>query len=248
VVTVYDFMYERYRSGPARLIHSRQKRRSLERADIISCISSFTRDEVLEFCPSVDPARLQVVPLGVDTDQFYPDPQRIDSQLASAVLFVGMRRGYKQFNLAVQALRMLPQLELGVVGDKVDVVERTMLDRYLPNRWREFGAVPTQRLRQLYSSVYALILPSDCEGFGLPVLEAMACGCPVVAANRASLPEVGGSAGIYAWEQRPEAYSEALATLESNAQRSQSAEAGLARVRCFSWSKTIRLTKELYEP
>lgn len=247
VVTAYDFMYERYRKGPASWIHAIQKRRSLERADIISCISSFTRDEVLEFCPRVDGSRLHVVPLGVDTNIFYHDKQTGDEALSQIVLYVGLRGGYKRFDLAVKAVgAACVRLTLGIIGPVLNKDERDFLNTTLGNRWQYFGAVSTLRLRQLYSSAYALIFPSDCEGFGLPVLEAMACHCPVVAANRASLPEIGGNAALYAPEQRVDDFAEALNLLKQHSLRQCLIRRGETRVSMYTWTNTFNKTQALY--
>ena len=248
VVTAYDFIYERYRKGSARWIHSLQKRRSLERADVIPCISKFTRDDVLQFFPQIDPSRLHIVPLGVDTDTFYPDPQEMDKWLKNTVLFVGQRNGYKRFDLAVNAMRVIErQFILGIVGPQLSADEQELLNRVLAGRWQYFGAVSSNRLRQLYSSVYALLFPSECEGFGLPMLEAMACNCPVVAARRASLPEVGGDAALYAQDQHPDDYSEILKILTDDSLRSMLVDAGASRAKQFSWMETCRMTRELYK-
>jgi mannosyltransferase len=248
VVTAYDFMYERYRKGPARWVHTLQKRRSLERADVISCISAFTRDDVLEFFPHIDPARLRVVPLGVDTDTFFPDRKPDDAPLAQTVLFVGQRGGYKRFDLAMDAVRAAQApLRLGIVGPELSAEERSLLDSTLGRRWQHFGPVSSSRLRELYSSAYALLFPSDCEGFGLPVLEAMACHCPVVAAHRASLPEVGGNAALYAKEQRTDDYAQALCQLSVHEVRARLIADGMRRIDQFTWAQTCRKTQELYQ-
>jgi mannosyltransferase len=248
VVTAYDFMYERYRKGPARWIHTQQKQRSLERADVISCISAFTRDDVMEFFPHIDPARLRVVPLGVDTDVFYQDPKIEDAGLSHTVIFVGLRGGYKRFDLAVEAVRAADTpLSLGIVGPALSNGERSHLNDALGGRWQYFGSVPSSRLRELYSSAYALVFPSDCEGFGLPVLEAMACHCPVVAARRASLPEVGGNAALYAAEQRAEDFADALDRLANTSLRQQLVSAGAERISQFTWALTCHKTQELYQ-
>lgn len=246
VVTAYDFMYERYRSGPALWIHSWQKRRSIERADAVLCISEFTRTELLEFYPMIDPLKLTVIPLGIDTNAFYPDRQSQDSSLERTVLFVGVRTGYKRFELALSAVRSLPKLNLGLIGPPLTSEETSALDAGVPGRWHHFGSVSSARLRELYSSAYALIFPSDCEGFGLPVLEAMACGCPVVASSRGSLPEVGGMAALYASRQEPDEYANVLNALEEPTIRTEVIANGYAQIKLFSWSNTIDLTRQVY--
>lgn len=244
LVSVYDFTYERYRGGLARHVHSWQKLSSIREADAVLCISAATRQDVLEFCPSVDPACVHVVPLGVDTTTFHPD--RVSHAGGDIVLFVGQRQGYKRFDLAVEALVQLPMLRLGIVGPALTAQERQSLVDRLGTRWQAYGPVDSDRLRQLYSSAFAFIFPSDYEGFGLPVLEAMACACPVVAAARSSLPEVGGPAALYATEQRADDYAGALQQLFDRTARDRLVADGLQRARLFDWANTFEQTLEHY--
>lgn len=245
IVSVYDFTYERYGAGLARIVHSKQKITSIMRADAVLCISESTRRDVLEFCPKVDPSKLHVIELGVDVEMFY---QEIcdNAALEKTVLFVGRRGGYKRFDLAVEAVRESPRLSLGVVGPALTHEERRLLQRRLGVRWHEYGPVSNADLRKLYSSAFAFIFPSDYEGFGLPILEAMACGCPVVAAGLSSFPEVGGTAAYYAERQNGEAYADALRTLDSISIREEAIRRGMMRVGEFHWLQTFKKTKAVY--
>ncbi len=245
IVSAYDFTYERYRSGLARYVHATQKLASLRRADAVLCISHSTKRDVLEFCPGIDPAKLHVTHLGVDTGVFFPDVPK-NAGHETTVLFVGQRTGYKRFDLAADAVRQCPRLRLGIVGPALTGAERDMVRATLGSRWHEFGAVGTAELRRLYSSVFAFMFPSDYEGFGLPVLEAMACGCPVVAANASSLPEVGAGAACYVAEQRADAYASILYALSDSARREALVRAGIARAAEFPWSKTFEQTLSVY--
>jgi len=246
VVTVYDFIYERYVHGPARWVHTWQKLRSIRRADAVLCISGATRDDVLRHAPDVDPAKVHVVYLGVDTQSFHP-VAAAGAARDNRVLYVGQRAGYKRFDLAVEAMAQCPDLTLDIVGPPLSAEETARLESRLHGRWHLHGSVPGARLRELYSTAFAFIFPSDYEGFGLPILEAMACGCPVVAAHTASLPEVGGDAAVYAREQRPGAYAEALLALQGSPSARQAAiEAGLRRVQRFSWDRTFDETLAAY--
>jgi len=245
VVSAYDFTYERYRAGLARVIHSTQKLASIRRADAVLCISDSTRRDILEFCPGVDHTRLHVVYLGVDRDAFFPEVTS-PVEPRQTVLFVGQRGGYKRFDLAVAALRCSPRLSLGIVGPPLTQEERETLQENLGSRWVEHGPVNTPELRRLYSSAFAFVFPSDYEGFGLPMLEAMACGCPVVAADRSSLPEVGGTAALYAGRQEPDDYAAALHALHSAARRSDVICAGFQRIEAFAWTQTMNQTVAIY--
>ena len=111
----------------------------------------------------------------------------------------------------------------------------------------EFGFVQNNILRLLYSNAFALIYPSDYEGFGLPLLEAMACGCPVIASNLSSLPEVGGKAVIYANYQNEESYSLQLNKLLTSEYRNNLIKKGIFRSHLFTWEKTFQMHLNLYE-
>jgi mannosyltransferase len=246
VVTVHDFTYERYRTGLARFVHTKQKLASIRRADAVLCVSESTRRDVIEFCPGVDAAKLHVIHHGVDGKAFYQElagPSDADEQ---TVLFVGQRGGYKRFDLAVEAVRQSPRLSLGVVGPTLMEDERTHLQQRLGTRWHEFGPVSTSDLRRLYSSAFAFIFPSDYEGFGLPILEAMACGCPVVVAALSSLPEVGGNVAYYAESQSGESYASALGALDSVVVREVAVRGGIERAAEFDWLQTFQKTKAVY--
>lgn len=246
VVSVYDFTYERFVSGFSRHVHSKQKFGCIQRSDAVLCISESTRRDVIEFCPNVDPSILHVIHLGVDTRVFYPDQVGLKSVYDQTVLFVGQRLAYKRFDLAIEAVRASPRLTLGVVGPPLTAKERTLLSARLGFRWHELGPVPASELRRLYSSAFAFIFPSDYEGFGLPILEAMACGCPVVASSLSSFPEVGGTAAHYAEMQDGESYASKLSVLDLVDERQVSVRAGLARAAQFDWRHTFERTKAVY--
>lgn len=247
IVTVYDFIYERYATGPTRWVHSWQKLRSIQRADAVICISNSTREDVLNHARGINPDRVKVVYLGVDQSTFYPESACGNSVSEKMVLYVGQRGRYKRFDLAIDAVEMCQDLSLGIVGPTPTELETKLLNSKLPGRWYSFGSVSSSRLRLLYSNAFALIFPSDYEGFGLPILEAMACGCPVVAANNSSLPEVGGTAAIYAREQEPEMFAEALTQLKmSSNNRQATITAGLLQANKFTWGRTFRDTLSIY--
>jgi mannosyltransferase len=247
IVTVYDFIYERYATGPALWVHSMQKLRSIRRADAVICISNSTREDVLNYAPEIDPDKVKVVYLGVDQSIFYPEPACDNFVSEKMVLYVGQRGRYKRFDLAIEAVEMCHDLSLGIVGPTPTELETKLLNSKLPGRWYSFGSVTSSQLRLLYSKAFAFIYPSDYEGFGLPILEAMSCGCPVVAANNSSLPEVGGTAAIYASEQKPEMFAEALTHLNMSVNNRQSTiNAGLLQANKFTWARTFRDTLSIY--
>lgn len=244
VVTVYDFVYERYRKGFARMVHSAQKRAACRRADAVLCISVNTARDLIATYPEIDPAKVAVTLLGVDHANFFP-PEMPRTDLQNTVVFVGQRGGYKRFDLAVAAVA-LTDLRLAIVGASLGDAEIDLLDTSLPGRWSLLARVSDPELREIYAGCYAFLYPSDYEGFGLPILEAQACGAPAVVANLSSFPEVGGSAARYAAAQTPQAYAEQLLALGGGATRSEVTAAGLANAQLFSWDRTYALTTEAY--
>ena len=217
-----------------------------KRSDLILVISESTASCLKEMAPSLAD-RIVVVPLGVQYEHFGAPSKPPGGVNFPYVLFIGARTGYKRFDLAIEAIRRASiNFCLGIVGPPLNPTEILELNVKLGSRWRFFGSVSSSRLRELYSSVYALIFPSDCEGFGLPLLEAMACNCPVVAAGRASLPEVGGSAALYSDRQDPDEYTNALVSLGSPSLRMQHIYAGSRQAATFTWERTCALTQSLY--
>jgi mannosyltransferase len=247
VVTVYDFVYERFRTGLPRAVHSWQKGSAIRRADGVLCISENTRRDLLDLYPDVDPARVIVTPLGVAFDRFFPAPANEGNPaLADVVVFVGQRGGYKRFDRAVEGVSRVPSLRLGIVGNDLTGEETAFLDRHLARRWLWLGRAPDDALRRIYGSCFAFIYPSSYEGFGLPVLEAMACGCPVVTNRLSSLPEVAGDAALYSGSQAADGYAEQLSRLADSSLRARLIDAGLSRSRQFHWSRTISGTVQFY--
>lgn len=113
---------------------------------------------------------------------------------------------------------------------------------------RMLGYLTEETLSSLYQSAIGLVFPSWYEGFGLPVLEAMQCGCPVICSDRASLPEIGGEAPMYVDPASPESICEAMLSLEADPVRRESCRvAGQRRAQQFSWKRTALATLEFYE-
>jgi mannosyltransferase len=247
VVTAYDFIYERYSKGPRLWLHTHQKARSLHKADVVICISDATKKDVIRFFPQIKPSKLKTIYLGVEHSKFYPDVGDILPNFSDVVLFVGLRGGYKRFDLAVSVIAACAGLRLGIVGPPLTLLEVGLLNLNIPGRWVFYGAVNGDSLRQLYSGAFAFIFPSDFEGFGLPVLEAMACGCPVIASNRGSIPEVGGEFVAYAFDQTIDSYASHLTLLrQSNNFRSDLISGGVGRAKHFTWENTCKSTLEAY--
>jgi glycosyltransferase involved in cell wall biosynthesis len=205
--------------------------------------SEFAQRELIEEL-GVSPQRIMVVPHGVD-GRFSPaaDAERVRRAYGldrPYVLVVGTRIARKNLASLRGAGRRLR--ELGVELVSVGSVRPWAQPGELPPL-RALGYVPDRHLPGLYAGALALAMPSLYEGFGLPPLEAMASGVPVVAANRAALPETCGGAALLVEPEDEEALADALASVATDeARRARLGRAGLAWAAQFSWDRSARLT------
>ncbi|MDF7823987.1 glycosyltransferase family 1 protein [Pontiellaceae bacterium B12227] len=121
-------------------------------------------------------------------------------------------------------------------------------EKYASNKSIHFiGRVTEEQLRDLYRSALALVYPSLYEGFGLPALEAMACGCPVITSNTTSLPEVGGDAVLYIDPENTDSIAHEMKALEESAELQDALQKkGYEQVKRFSWKKTAQATMNVY--
>jgi glycosyltransferase involved in cell wall biosynthesis len=235
VVTLHDLHFE-YDSEVMglldRLTFKAVVPRSARRARQVLAVSERTKRDAIALY-GLAPEKITVTPHGVDP-AFTPGDA---GDNGGYLLFVGAVQARKD-PLAALAAAQAVSLPLVVAGpEKEPDLARRLRDGGADVR----GFVDKPELARLYREAAALILPSRFEGFGLPVLEAMACGTPVVAAAEPALREVGGDAAVYA-----ESGDYETAVRRALAEREQLVAAGLERARQFSWAETARLTVEAY--
>lgn len=235
VVTVHDLSFERRAALMPlweRLVFRTVVPRSVRRAAHLLAVSERTKGDLIELY-GVPPERITVTPHGVDP-VFAPAPAPRDGRY---LLFVGSIEERKNPLAAAEAAAAVG-LPLVAVGPERD----RGLARALARRGaRVRGYVSRQELVDLYRGAALLLLPSRYEGFGLPVLEAMACGTPVVAAPDPALREVAGDAAVFV---EPERLAEGVR--RALAERERLVAAGLERARAFSWEETARRTLRVY--
>jgi len=249
VTTVHDFIYERFVSGPRRWVHSWQKFKAIRASDAVICISESTRRDLLHFLPDIQPDRLHVVHNGVSST-FHPlPPDEMPKVVARPyVLFVGGRGGYKNFIPLVQAMSGLRDLDLVCIGGgALSPQESELVQRQLGSRFAHHMGVTDAQLNVFYNGAFCLAYPSAYEGFGIPVIEAMRAGCPVLAMNSSSIPEVAGDAAHLLPDASPETLQEAISRLDQTGQREHFRQLGLQRASMFSWDRTFAETCKVYE-
>ena len=229
------------------------------RAERLVAISESTRRDVCERF-GVDPARIDVIPLAAD-DRFSPAPADAVAALrarldltAPFVLYVGSNKPHKNLVRLVEAFRIVaearPDLRLVVAGvwdPRYEEPRARARDLGLGQRVRFLGPVADADLPALYSAARVFAFPSLYEGFGLPVLEAMRCGAPVVTSATSSLPEVVGDAGITVDPNDAAAIADALArVIDDDGLHDDLARRAVARAGEFTWRRAAAAHRALY--
>jgi len=230
----------------------------LRAATRIIAISNTTRRHV-EHYYGIPHELIDVVPPGVDTSRFFLDTQddhfdRLRGGLGIErpyILFVGGRWHYKNFPLLLEAMGRLSGhtgLTLVVAGAPWDEREVAQFTSHRLFRTIRLVVHPDDDLlRLLYSFAAGFAFPSLSEGFGIPLLEAMACGAPVIASDTDVFREVAGEAAIYFNATDADALAQAIERCLDERTRAQYRERGLAQVAKYSWESTAAQTRAVYE-
>lgn len=233
-------------------------REAAARADRIVTGSHATAGLLQSEC-DVEPERIRVTPYGVDlpeqtlaADERLRERERLVGEGNEMLLTVGMLENRKNVLNALRALKLLPEryrlMLVGGDGYGHEAIHAFIAEHRLESRVHRSGYVSAALLRTFYQSASALLFPSFEEGFGFPVLEAMANGLPVVTSNRSSIPELGGSAALYADPHDPCAIaSQVVRAVESSDERERMVTEGLARAREFTWRRTAEQTLRVYD-
>ena len=252
VVTVHDMIHELFPSMfESDSLVPRLKKRAIEAANAIICVSENTRIDLLKFYPNAEP-KVTVIPQATDIGEHMAHgPEQIPER--PFFLFVGNRSQYKNFSILLEVLgkisHMLQDVVLCVVGGPLTPKERKRADELgISGRIEIYGNVTDAHLAKLYYHSIALVYPSLYEGFGIPPLEAMACGTVVVAANRSSIPEIVGEAAVLFDPDSVEDLAHCLQTVVSTPTlRDELIISGRARAALYSWDNTARMSLEVYK-
>lgn len=263
VVTVYDLTFLRY---PERLSRARRlylqafSEKSCRMARRIIAISHSTKNDLVELL-RLPADKIDVTQLGYDRDRFRPASDEDIAAFKAAHnlperfwLSLGTLEPRKNLLTLIEAYAQLPpddRLPLVLAGGKGWDYEPIFeaIDKHdLTDSISTPGFIPSEDIALWYNSAEVFVYPSVFEGFGLPVLEAMACGTPVITSNVSSLPEVAEGAGMTLPPHEVDAWVAALHQARDDAAwRTTASEAGLRKAASFTWEETAKRTIESYE-
>lgn len=261
IVTVHDLIPLKYPelSPKWQYYHRYVLPLLLKQSRIIICISEHTKKDLITSY-QLDPESIRVVYNGFNRDLFFPRPNPVILQkygldgLDKYFLYVGDMRFYKNLGNCLKAFDRLPvnDCKFVITGKKDDLfypeIKRQTKQLSAQDRIIFLDYVPDDDLPGLYSQAQGLVFASLYEGFGLPVLEAMACACPVIASDRTSIPEVGGDSVLYVNPLSVEDIAKAMYQILTNPDlRNSLSKKGSERAKLFSWDRTAKGVKQVFE-
>jgi alpha-1,3-rhamnosyl/mannosyltransferase len=265
VITVHDLSWIRYpEMHPVERVRAMDKffEPGLRRASRVITDSQFVKQELIEVF-GIRPEIIHPVLLGAD-DLFQPQDaaqtqpvlQGLSLTHGRYLLAVGTLEPRKNLQVALEAFASLPAslrerfplVLVGMKGWKTSALEQKLAPMVASGQVRQLGYLSRQDLATVMAGATAMVYPSVYEGFGLPPLESMACGVPVIASNVSSIPEVVGDCGLLIDPADAQALALKMAQLlEDEVLRSQLADRALARSQLFSWAKCTDQTVDVYK-
>lgn len=248
VTTIHDLTFLKYpqtHTPYSVAVHTRHLNQAKKYADKIIAVSESTKKDLIDY--GIPAEKISVI-YEAAASVFRP----VDSRQARAkygltkdyFLSVGTREPRKNLKRLIEAFSKLPARTVPA-GTQLVIVGPIGWGESLPTtaNVRFLGFVPDEDLAGLYSATQAFVYPSLYEGFGLPVLEALSCGCPVITSNVSSLPEVGGEAAIYVNPDKVAEITQALVAVN----KLNLTQKSLAQAQKFSWGKTAQETLKVYQ-
>lgn len=258
VVMVHDFIPLRFpkRFSPLTPYHRYYVPQVLNQAEHLICNSQSTAQDIVKFC-NIPANKITPILLAYDSNHFRPVIEE-DSQNRSHnppyFLYIGRHDPYKNISRLIYAFANLKlseyQLWLSGPSDQryTPALKKQAQELGIADQVKFLDYVSYDDLPKMISGAIALVFPSLWEGFGLPVLEAMACGTPVITSNLSSLPEVAGDAAILIDPYRVEEITDAMEAIANDSGlRSHLSQLGLQRASLFSWEKTGKATVEVLQ-
>ena len=253
VTTVYDMNHELYPdSFSSRDKVTDLKKKTFSRVDHIISISENTKRDLVKLF-NIEESKISVVHLSIDFSSFQNVVSNFDVPNKPYLLYVGARNKYKNFNGFIKAVAssslLMENFDVISIGTRFNTAEKNLISSlgFTFDQVKAIYNVTDFQLAQFYSHASAFVYPSLYEGFGLPPLEAMSAGCPVLCSNTSSIPEVVGNAGVYFNPHDIEEMRNAIERVVfSEDLKKQLVTLGYENIKKFSPSKCASKTLEVY--
>lgn len=257
ITTVHDFTHNFYAPFVNKTVHNWLKYNAIRRSKGVICISKNTYSDLKKFCPTNKNQKVEIIYNGVSNDFFpiksttlreqsFMDNLKIDSNF---LLYVGSRTNYKNFDFVAKMMNKIKNFKLIVVGggDFSPNEIKTISKNKIENSIIKISSVTNSELNVLYNKAYAFVYPSSYEGFGIPIIEAMRAGCPVVAFDNEVNREITENKALLLKSLRNEEFLEKLQQLSNQNFRDELIDKGFELAMKYSWDKCCKETNEFYE-
>ena len=246
VITIHDMIPELYPNQRGYKEMAKNKAALIRKAHHIITVSSNTKKDLLHFFPEINEKIVTRIYLGCDIEH-----QEINNQTnkTNYLLYVGSREGYKNFDFLIDALSAVlnKDLLLYTSGSPYTPKEMEKMKKAGIIDFVQRKFVSDEELAILYAEAKALLFPSEYEGFGLPIVEALKNNCPIILTQCSCFPEIAGEAGIYFENKNKDSFIEALSKLENKEFIANKISEGQKRLQYFSWKKNVEETEKCYK-
>ncbi len=244
ITTIHDFTIEKFGRNMHSAAHILQQKLAVKHSLGVICVSKNTKKDFEEYYPWYN-GKVIIIPNGYDENTYFVEP---GIKKTKDILFVGSRADYKRFDIAVKIVAELSDCNLVIVGGgRLSNMERTLLESILPGRFKKMGFIDNDELRHLYNRAFFLCYPSEYEGFGIPLLEAQACGCPVLCQKKSSIPEVVKDTALYFDNQNIKGAIDLVKSLYDKDIYLEYQKRGLYNVKGFLWETSARKHQDFYQ-
>lgn len=240
IITIHDLIPELFFKGWRKWLHQFRRLYFLKKANGIVCVSENTKNDLTRIYPFCKNIPIEVIYNGVSED-FFTIPK---NEKKNQILFVGRRPLYKNFNFAVEVIKKIQKFEFVIVGEELNDKEKKLLEGV---DYKLYSNITNEQLNILYNESFCLLYPSSYEGFGIPIVEALRCSCPVVALNKSAMSEITNKdSSILIEELNVEMFVESINSLNDISYRNKLIQNGLNKSLEYNWDFSSIKLSEFY--
>lgn len=250
IITVHDMTDELITKNNNKLI--REKKQLMDAANHVIAVSQNTKNDIIKLYPDINPSKITVSYLATSYEKKIP--KNIIEGKKKYILFVGNRSSYKNFILFIKEIHalLLSYNDIYLLcagGGSFTKEELSIIDALkLENKTIQINFKDDNELESIYRNALCFVFPSLYEGFGIPILESFACGCPAILNNTSSLPEIGSEGAIYfSFFEKDSLTNQIEAIINNNDFREKTINNGYSRLESFSWKKTSEEHVKVYQ-